>query len=102
MTPKELHKWYLEATSRLNFGSFNQNAQKPYEELTVEQKFIDEYISNKIKAKVKETIWKLVDKITKYNLRNWSGASHNQREIWKGMINMWIKEIDELEKELGL
>ena len=41
----------------------------------------------------------LVDKITEYNKRDWSKATHGQREIWKGMIDNWIEQIEELEKD---
>ena len=43
-----LHNWYLEATDKLDPASFNREAQKPYSKLTKEQKFIDEYIADKI------------------------------------------------------
>ena len=46
--PQQLHKWYLEATKLLHPESYNQKAQKPYEELTEEQRKIDEYIAGKI------------------------------------------------------
>ena len=70
MEPEELHRWYLEATSKLRKESFNKEAQKPYNELTEEQKYIDKYISDKIKRKVKEMIikrkleWKSAEPIT--------------------------------------
>jgi len=51
ISPEELHKWYLEATKKLNPLSFNEKAQKPYEELTKEQQFIDEFIAAKINDK---------------------------------------------------
>lgn len=53
ISPEELHKWYLEATKKLNPKSFNEDAQKPYEQLSEEQKYIDKYIANKINDKVK-------------------------------------------------
>lgn len=48
VTPQQLHQWYLDATKELHPNSYNINAQKPYEELTEEQKFIDKYIADKI------------------------------------------------------
>lgn len=51
--PEELHQWYLEATKSLNPKSFNPDAQKPYEEMTEEQKFIDKFIANKINQKIR-------------------------------------------------
>lgn len=44
---KQLHLWYLEATKELNPESYNPNAQKAYEDMTEEQKFIDRYIADK-------------------------------------------------------
>ena len=41
ITPEELHNWYLEVTRKINPESFNEKAQKPYKDLTEEQKFID-------------------------------------------------------------
>ena len=52
--PEQLHEWYLEAVKRLKPESFNPNAQKPYEDLTDEQKYIDKYIANKINEYVKD------------------------------------------------
>ncbi len=45
--PEKLHLWYLEAVKELHPESFNPNANKPYNELTDEQKFIDKYIAKK-------------------------------------------------------
>ena len=53
-TPEQLHIWYLEATKELHPLNFNEKAQKPYNELNPEQKFIDEYIANKIGKVVEE------------------------------------------------
>ena len=49
-SPEQLHIWYLEATSEIHNMNFNPNAHKPYSELNEEQKFIDKYISDKIKS----------------------------------------------------
>lgn len=46
--PEQLHEWYLEATKELNPESYNPNAQKSYDQLTEEQRFIDKYIADKI------------------------------------------------------
>jgi len=48
--PEQLHKWYLEAVKELKPESFNPNANKNYDELTDEQKFIDKYIADKINS----------------------------------------------------
>jgi len=53
LKPEDLHKWYLEATKELKPESYNENAQKPYNELTDEQKFIDEFICEKIKQRIR-------------------------------------------------
>lgn len=45
---RKLHEWYLEATARLHPESYNPNAQKPYDAMTEEQKFMDRYIAGKI------------------------------------------------------
>lgn len=56
VTPKELHRWYLEAVKGLNPKSFNPNAHKDYKDLTTEQKSIDKYIARKINKKMIEFI----------------------------------------------
>ena len=48
ITPKQLHKWYLEAVRDLNDLFYNKRAEVPFEKLTAEQKSIDEYIADKI------------------------------------------------------
>jgi len=45
---KKLHEWYLEASKQLHPESYNPNAQKPFAELTEEQKFLDRYIAGRI------------------------------------------------------
>lgn len=35
--PEELHIWYLEATKQLNPENFNEDAQKPFDELNGDQ-----------------------------------------------------------------
>lgn len=54
ITPEKLHQWYLEATSNLNHKSFNKNAQVVYDELTDEQKYIDQYISEAIAKAIED------------------------------------------------
>ena len=51
---EQLHKWYLEATKELHPESYNPKAQKPYSELTDEQKFIDKYIAQAILKHLRE------------------------------------------------
>ena len=50
VSPENLHKWYLEAVSNLQKQSFNHNANKPYEKLTQEQQYIDQYIAERINS----------------------------------------------------
>ncbi|HUW43844.1 MAG TPA: hypothetical protein VMV95_02710 [Bacillota bacterium] len=45
---EDLHNFYLEAVKELKPESFNPNANKPYSEMTEEQKFIDKFILEKI------------------------------------------------------
>lgn len=48
--PEMLHDWYLEAVKLLKSESYNEEAAKPWNELTLEQKFIDEYIAARLKT----------------------------------------------------
>lgn len=48
ISAENLHIWYLEAVKELHPESFNPNANKPYSELTEEQRFIDKYIRDKV------------------------------------------------------
>lgn len=59
--PEELHNWYLEATRELHPESYNSDAQKPYDDLTREQKYIDNYIASKINKKVRDEIKSKLD-----------------------------------------
>lgn len=52
ITPKQLHKWYLEAVNTLNTSDYNVSAEKEYESLTEGQKYIDKYIAKKINNKI--------------------------------------------------
>jgi len=61
ITSKQLHEWYLQAIKLLHPESYNPNAQKPYDELTEEQKSIDKFIVDRINneiRKVKEELLK--------------------------------------------
>ena len=59
-----LHEWYLEATKELKPESYNPNAQKDYDKLTNEQKYIDIYIATKIIElfKLENTLKKMIQK----------------------------------------
>jgi len=76
ITPKKLHEWYLEACKELSPENFNTDAQKPYEELSEEQKFIDIYIAEKIKRKLKKEIEKFEEQLIE-NF-GWTKAEHSQ------------------------
>lgn len=54
--PEELHIWYLEATKQLNPENFNEDAQKPFDELNSEQKYIDCYIASEINKKIRSEL----------------------------------------------
>jgi hypothetical protein len=45
---RQLHEWYLEATLDIDPLNYNANAQKDYDALSEEQKFIDRFIAKKI------------------------------------------------------
>lgn len=45
---EKLHNWYLEAVKEISPESFNPLANKPYSELTDEQKSIDRFIAAKV------------------------------------------------------
>lgn len=61
ITPKQLHDWYLEATKELNPENYNPNAQKSYEDLADEQKFIDKYIADKISQSLIQILEHIVE-----------------------------------------
>lgn len=54
ITPEQLHQWYLEACQKIDPINYNSKAQKSYEELTEQQKFLDWYIANRINDRVAE------------------------------------------------
>lgn len=45
---EQLHNWYLESIKELNPGSYNENANKPFNKLSHDQQFIDTYIAIKL------------------------------------------------------
>ena len=82
---EQMHIWYLEATLKLHPESFNPNAQKKYEDLTDEQKFIDIFIAKKVEEKFIE--------------------KKRVREALKELLAlepMWTNNIKEIMEELGL
>ena len=61
--PEQLHKWYLEAVKDLDSGSFNPKANVPYDKLSYQQKFIDEYIASCINIEINKVENKKLDEI---------------------------------------
>ena len=51
--PEQLHQWYLDAIKLLKPESYNPDANKPYSELTEEQKTIDKFIANRINKEIR-------------------------------------------------
>ena len=47
---EQLHCWYLEALQEIDPNNYNHKAQKPYNELNEDQKFLDRYIAKKVIA----------------------------------------------------
>lgn len=47
---EQLHCWYLEAVQKIDPNNYNHKAQKPYNELNEDQKFLDRYIAKKVIA----------------------------------------------------
>lgn len=80
--PEKMHEWYLEATKQLNPESYNQNAQKAYSDLTVEQQSIDKFIANKATEHtllaVKEMVDVMIDEQTN---KKYLGFDENNRWI---------------------
>ena len=48
ISARKIHEFYLDVIKECSSGSYNENAVKPFEELTGEQRKIDYYIVNKI------------------------------------------------------
>ncbi len=65
---------YLEAIELVNSESFNRRAQKPYDELTEEQKSIDEYIAKKIQEVRDKFIERLKEELDWTNIEDSSGS----------------------------
>jgi len=80
LKPEDLHNWYLEATKELNPESYNPDAQKPYDELTDEQKFIDKFVCSRIKQHVKSAVMGLLNDIE--NEYNAIAAGDTPEDLW--------------------
>ena len=58
--PEQIHQWYLEATMKLSPESYNEKAQKPFDDLTAEQKYIDCYIVSKINRYIRKKLEEMI------------------------------------------
>lgn len=98
--PEKLHEWYLEAVKEQHPESYNPKANKPYSELTEEQKFIDKYIAEKITAELikkmseveeKEESIGQIDKIgwleRTLEAHGWNAARHAMLQKAKEVLN---------------
>ena len=54
LKPEQLHEWYLDAVRQIEQENFNPKANKPYGELNRQQKYIDEFIADKVNDFFKE------------------------------------------------
>lgn len=45
---RKLHGWYLDATREIDQQNYNPKAQKKYDDLNEEQKYIDRYIAREV------------------------------------------------------
>lgn len=88
LTPRKLHKWYLEATKNLKPESYNPEAQEDFEDLDKEQKFIDEFICKKIKKTM----------IKKLEKEKTNGHTKTEQGFDRG-LNFVIEELTENDKE---
>lgn len=60
---EQLHNWYLEAVVNLSPGDFNPDANKPYSQLTDEQKYLDKYIAAKVSYLLAEQAREIIEEI---------------------------------------
>lgn len=65
----ELHDWYLKACKHLNPDNYNVKAQKSWDELSKDQKYIDEYIAKKFLFKFQRLV-KMHHNCTDYHMVN--------------------------------
>lgn len=63
--PEQLHEWYLQAINLLHPESYNPDAQKPYDELTEEQKTIDKFIADRINNEIRKIKDELLKELLK-------------------------------------
>ena len=65
ITAKKLHEFYLGACEDLTGESYNSLAQKQYNNLTEDQKWIDKYIAQKVNELIKKHLKKLKEDLNK-------------------------------------
>ena len=96
-----MHKWYLEATKKMNPESYNPKAQKKYKDLTEEQKQIDRFIAEKVLQKFSKLEEPRLPKMedTIYCI---GCARHIPFKRYKQHCVIHRKEMIELRKELKI
>lgn len=72
-----IHNWYLEACKEIKPESYNVKAQKTYQDLTEEQKFLDRYMARKIldllttkEAEIREDLREKIEELSWYEIVN--------------------------------
>ena len=48
VTPEQLHEWYMQCIASVPARALNQRAGVPYDELTDDQKYIDEFMAQRV------------------------------------------------------
>lgn len=111
-----IHNWYLEIVRTLRKGSFNPDANKPFEALTEEQKTIDRFIAIKVLdlmeidfgrgfsegfAKAKSSIEEEIEKLNK-EIANTYGSDKANDIVYKQIDELEAKEeaLQDLLKEI--
>lgn len=95
VSPKQLHDWYLEATTFLMPGNYNDNAQKHYDELNEEQKSIDIFIANKVNEALARMKEKVLEEVRPIFTNAWFYNNHYHID------KLLFEEIKEKIKEAG-
>lgn len=96
--PRKLHEWYLEATTSLKPESYNPNAQKPYDDMSDEQKYIDKYIADKLLAWRDAHTKAIVEQVKAR--QKWIDLTHDQ--LLTLMNEQKTRAIKEYDHKLGL
>lgn len=102
LTPQNMHEWYLEATQKLHPESFNPNAQKPYEELTEEQKFIDKYMAEKAEKTVMASFSNLLAEKEREAVSKMIALAKENEHPDPSESGLEVVDIEEWAKENGI